>query len=90
MPLSSPWAMTSAPITLVLKPHEVVHAYFSFSSLSRNFIPNGFEKFWPSMWLVAICSAFPSGMNASTVVVYSAPANFSLSVFLPAMTGIAM
>ncbi len=46
-------------------------------------------KFWPSSWLVPICSALPSPIMASHVIVLMAPANRSLGVLRPTSTGMA-
>ena len=88
-PLSSPCAIIIAPINLHETPHEVCHAKCSTLSLSANLTSNGFEKFCARKWDVPICNAFPSGIIDSIVVVYSAPTNFSFSLFLPVVTGIA-
>ena len=49
--------------------------------------PEGREKFWPSSWLVAICSALPSPIIPSQVQVRVAPANRSRAVLCPVSTG---
>src|SRR4030067_2283233 len=54
-----------------------------------NWMSKTLPKFCPRLWLVPICNAFPSGIIASIVVVYRAPANFSLSVLTPMSTGMA-
>ena len=46
-------------------------------------------KFWPSSWLVPICSALPSPIIASQVSVLMAPAKRSLAVLRPTSTGMA-
>ena len=81
--------MIIAPIHLHETPHDVCHAKFSTLSLSANLTSNGLEKFCPKKCEVPICNAFPSGIMDSIVVVYSAPTNFSSSLFLPVTTGIA-
>ena len=40
-------------------------------------MPNARAKFWPSSWLVPICSALPSPIIASHVNVLVAPAKRS-------------
>jgi hypothetical protein len=50
---------------------------------------NALAKFCPSSWLVPICSAFPSRIIASSVMVFVAPAKRSLAVLRPSTTGIA-
>ena len=52
-------------------------------------MPNARAKFWPSSWLVPICSALPSPIIASHVSVLSAPAKRSFGVLRPTTTGIA-
>ena len=82
-------AMIMAPINLHDTPHDVCHAKCSTLSLSANLTSNGFEKFCPKKWDVPICNALPSGIIDSMVVVYSAPTNFSFSLFFPVVTGMA-
>ena len=50
---------------------------------------NAREKFCPSSWLVPICSALPSPIIASQVMVLVAPAKRSSGIFIPTSTGIA-
>ena len=50
---------------------------------------NALAKFWPSSWLVPICSALPSRIIASQVRVLMAPANRSPAVLRPTSTGMA-
>ena len=50
-------------------------------------MPNALAKFWPSSWLVPICSALPSRIIPSHVHDVSAPANRSRSVLRPTRTG---
>ncbi len=52
-------------------------------------MPKARAKFWPSSWLVAICSALPSPIIPSRVSVLSAPAKRSRAVFMPTTTGMA-
>lgn len=48
------------------------------------------RRTWPRQWLVAAWMPRPvAGMNASMVVVYSPPANFSFSDLTPGMVGTA-
>ena len=82
--------MISAPSSRVEAPHDVCHGCCRRPSRSVNSVPNAFEKFWPSSWLVPICSALPSRITPSHVQDRTAPANFSRCVFSPVKTGIAM
>ena len=88
-PLSSPCIMMTPPISRVVMPHDVPQMCCSDLSRAWNWMPNAFAKFWPRLCDVAACSARPSPISASIEYVASAPANFSLSLFRPAMTGIA-
>ena len=65
---------------------NVLDAAVLFWNLTSNALP----KFCPRSWLVPAWSALPSCIIASMQKLETAPANFSLSVFLPRMTGIAM
>ena len=74
----------------VVRPHEFCQARDRPPSTFSNSMPNIFAKFWPRQWLVAAWMPRPvAGTNASTVVVYRPPANFSFSDFTPWMTGTA-
>mmetsp|Transcript_25646 Transcript_25646/g.61787 ORF Transcript_25646/g.61787 Transcript_25646/m.61787 type:complete len:331 (+) Transcript_25646:617-1609(+) len=88
-PLSSEWVMISAPRSLVETPHEVAHTN-SLSSLSFvNCTSKAFAKFCPRKCEVPAWRAQPFCIIASIVNVSDAPANLSMSLFRPGMTGIA-
>mmetsp|Transcript_18116 Transcript_18116/g.54549 ORF Transcript_18116/g.54549 Transcript_18116/m.54549 type:complete len:268 (+) Transcript_18116:5131-5934(+) len=90
MPLSSPWIMMATPMERVVKPHEFCHTYALPPSGASTWMLNILLKFCPSMWLVPPWIPRPvEGTKASTVVVKSAPANFSFSLFTPLQTGTA-
>src|SRR3989338_4800555 len=82
-PLSSPCTPTITPIILVEMAKVFCHAYFSCSSLSKNFMLYAFANICPSWWQSGPCSPFPVGSTNSIDIVYSAPGNVSLFVFLP-------
>ncbi len=50
---------------------------------------NARAKFWPNSWLVPICSALPSAIIASHVMVLIAPGKRSAAVLRPTTTGMA-
>ena len=52
-------------------------------------MPNALAKFWPSSCDVPICSALPSPVISSSVIVLVAPAKRSRAVLRPTTTGIA-
>ena len=68
-------------------PHEVCQTYSSTPSVVVNVMPKALEKFWPSSWLVPICSALPSPIIPSHVQVRVAPAKRSRAVLWPVSTG---
>ena len=70
-------------------PHDVPQMYWSDLSRAWNLMSNALAKFWPRLCDVPACSARPSPISASIEYVRPAPANFSLSDFRPAMTGMA-
>ena len=82
--------MIRAPIKRVDTPHEVAHTYSSFPSALVNCTSKALAKFCPRKWEVPACKAFPSCISASIVKVSRAPANRSLSLFEPIMTGTAI
>mmetsp|Transcript_10588 Transcript_10588/g.23158 ORF Transcript_10588/g.23158 Transcript_10588/m.23158 type:complete len:236 (-) Transcript_10588:917-1624(-) len=89
-PLLSPCTITDTPMERVVSPQEVCQGICFSPFSSSKFILNIFPKFWPRLWLGAPWIALPEPlMYASTVVVCFAPANFSLSVFWPLITGTA-
>mmetsp|Transcript_11407 Transcript_11407/g.36436 ORF Transcript_11407/g.36436 Transcript_11407/m.36436 type:complete len:321 (-) Transcript_11407:620-1582(-) len=89
-PWSSPCTMTITPMVRVVRPHEFCHASADPPSSVSNEMLNMRAKFCPRLWLVAPWIARPvAGTNASTVVVYRPPANFSTSDLRPLMTGTA-
>lgn len=76
-PLSSLWINTKVPMDRVDIPQDVWYTNCEVLFLSRKFISNILEKFYPSMWEVAAWIPLPFyGTYASTVVVKSAPPNF--------------
>ena len=88
-PFSSPWAMISPPIMRVDTPHDVCQTYSWLPASVENWVPNALAKFWPSSWLVPICSALPSPIIASHVKVLMAPGNRSRAVLRPVRMGMA-
>ena len=64
-PLSSPWAITRAPIRRVLTPHDVDQTCSQVPSLVWYLTSNAFAKFCPRLWDVPPCSAFLSCISAS-------------------------
>mmetsp|Transcript_5592 Transcript_5592/g.15848 ORF Transcript_5592/g.15848 Transcript_5592/m.15848 type:complete len:291 (-) Transcript_5592:1409-2281(-) len=89
-PLSSPWTMIITPMVRVVMPHEFCHTSFFDVSSAMYSMLNILAKFCPRQWLVPPWIPFPvAGTKASTVVVYSPPANFSFSLFTPWHTGTA-
>ena len=85
-PLSSPWAMIIIPTNLVLTPQLVWYGCCNSLFSSENVISNAFEKFCPNSWEVPAWSAFMSFIIASIEYVVVAPANFSISDFVPLIT----
>ena len=81
--------MISPPTMRVETPHDVVQACCWVPDASRYWMSKALAKFWPSSWLVPICSALPSPIIASHVSVLTAPANRSLAVLRPTITGMA-
>mmetsp|Transcript_3579 Transcript_3579/g.14490 ORF Transcript_3579/g.14490 Transcript_3579/m.14490 type:complete len:300 (-) Transcript_3579:645-1544(-) len=88
-PVSSPWVMMSPPTMRVETPHEVWYTWRCSPSSSRNCVPKALAKFWPRLCEVPACSALRSPIMASMVYVCSAPANFSIRLLRPQMTGMA-
>ena len=86
-PLSSPWAMISAPIRRVETPQEVAHTYSCLPSLPVNCTSKDLAKFCPRKCEVPACRAFPSCIIASMVIVSRAPAKRSLGLLCPTTTG---
>ena len=80
--------MISPPTMRVDAPHDVVHAVLRLPDSSLNSMPKTDAKFWPSSWLVPICSALPSPVIASHVIVLMAPAKRSRVVLSPTATEI--
>jgi len=70
-------------------PHDVVQACSTVPVADEYVMSNAFAKFWPSSCEVPICSALPSPIMASTVIVLVAPANRSRRVLRPGTTGMA-
>ncbi len=66
-PASSPWDMISAPMVRVDMPQDVVQACCTVLSASLKVMSKPLAKFWPRLWLVAICRALPSRMRPSWV-----------------------
>ena len=71
-------------------PQLVCQTYSCLPSLLWNFTSKALPKFWPRSCEVPACSALPSCIMASMVYEASAPANFSLSLLRPRITGMAM
>mmetsp|Transcript_22814 Transcript_22814/g.70485 ORF Transcript_22814/g.70485 Transcript_22814/m.70485 type:complete len:413 (+) Transcript_22814:169-1407(+) len=88
-PASSPCVMMSPPTMRVDTPHDVCHTCRCSPSSSWNCVPKALAKFCPRLWLVPACSALRSPIIASIVYVWSAPANFSMRLLRPQMTGMA-
>jgi len=80
IPLSSPWVIIITPMLLVVNPQLVYQQNcFSFF-LSKYWILNIFEKFYPKLWDVPPWIPLPvPQIKASTVVEKWEPANFSFS-----------
>src|SRR6266581_1649975 len=89
-PLSSECVITNPPIIRVETPHDVLHTYSRPPAAVWYCTLNALAKFWPRLCDVPAWSALLSCISASRAYVRSAPANFSLSVFLPVITGIAI
>src|SRR5713101_6812627 len=81
--------MISAPISRVDTPHDVCQTCSCSPDSEEYRVPKTLAKFWPSSWLVPICSALPSPIIPSQVHDVMAPANRSLAVLRPVSTGTA-
>ncbi len=81
--------MMTPPMRRVETPHDVVHANCSALSRPWKRISKALAKFCPRLCEVPACSARPSPISASIEYVLDAPANFSLLLFWPSITGIA-
>mmetsp|Transcript_7164 Transcript_7164/g.25558 ORF Transcript_7164/g.25558 Transcript_7164/m.25558 type:complete len:247 (-) Transcript_7164:298-1038(-) len=89
-PLSSPCTITHTPMVRVVRPQLFCHTFSRPPSSASNVMSKISAKFCPRQCDVAAWMARPFvGMSASTVVVYSPPANFSFSDLRPLMTGTA-
>ena len=66
-PVSSPWAITTAPTMRVLRPQEVVQHNFCSLFSSRKRMSKAWAKFCPRLWLVPACRARLSPIMASIV-----------------------
>ncbi len=78
--------MIRPPTIRVETPQEVCQTYSRSAPCSWYVVLNALAKFWPSSWLVPICSALPSPIIASRVRVLMAPAKRSLAVLRPSTT----
>ena len=65
-PLSSPWVMTTPPMSRVVIPQDVCHPYCNVLSRPWNVMSKTLAKFWPRLWDVPACRALPSPISAST------------------------
>ena len=89
-PLSSECVITKPPTMRVDTPHDVFHANAVSPFSSWNLRSNALAKFCPRLCEVPACSALLSCIIASHEYVRTAPANFSLSLLRPVITGIAI
>ena len=81
--------MISPPIMRVETPHDVCQTYSWVPASVEYWVSKARAKFWPSSWLVPICSALPSPIIASQASVLMAPGNRSRAVLRPVSTGMA-
>ena len=79
--------MTRPPTIRVDEPQDVCQAYCRRLSGARNWMSKALAKFCPSSCEVPICSALPSPVISSMVIVLVAPANRSRAVLRPTTTG---
>src|SRR5438105_3193104 len=89
-PLSPECVITRPPIIRVETPQDVFHTYSRPPAAVWYCTVNALAKFCPRLCDVPAWSALLSCISASSAYVRSAPANFSLSVFNPVITGIAI
>ncbi len=67
-------------------PQEVCQTNSRSAPCSWYVVLKALAKFWPSSWLVPICSALPSPIMPSSVRVLMAPAKRSRAVLRPSTT----